>query len=639
MKKIFKYFGLILSVVLAGAVSSCDLLENEEQEAEVGLQIKVFSPEKVVAGVPMTINGSGFKDVTEIVFPDAVSVTDFKIVTDNMIRVNAPKGISTEGGKITVRTAAGEEAQSKADLKVGNTKVSGYSKQAGEEITGGELLTVYGEDLEFISDAEFIDADNNPLVIKDSGFYRKGTSTVVVIVPKNTLEGVYVGKLHTIDGKEFLLPELSYKKPATEGHWETVKKIIWEGDGSTPVAWNGVYRFGLDGTDANAECIATFPQEVWDKMKSETFYMDANIDNADWYNVRITTGWWDPNWNGGDLGKGNETILDNEDGTFTLTVDITGDEAFLEAIDSRHLLFTGEGYTPLRLYTLEEEWVGGEGHMEIVKTSVWKNDGAAAVAWNGVYRFGLEGTDGNNECIATIPQDIWDKMKSETFYVDATIDNADWYNVRITTGWWDPNWNGGDLGKGNELIVENEDGSFTLTVDITGDETFLEAIDSRHLLFTGEGYTPQEIYFREEVWVGGGGGPKEVVFWEGDGSAHVAWNGVYRFGLEGTDGNNECITTVPQDVWDKVKSGTFYMIAAIDNADWYNVRITTGWWDPNWSGGDLGKGNELIVENEDGTFTLTIDITGDDTFLEAIDSRHLLFTGEGYTPLKLYFLE
>ena len=639
MKKIFKYFGLILSVVLAGAVSACDLLENEEQEAEVGLQIKVFSPEKVVAGVPMTINGSGFKDVTEIVFPDAVSVTDFKIVTDNMIRVNAPKGISTEGGKITVRTAAGEEAQSKADLKVGNTKVSGYSKQAGEEITGGELLTVYGEDLEFISDAEFIDADNNPLVIKDSGFYRKGTSTVVVIVPKNTLEGVYVGKLHTIDGKEFLLPELSYKKPATEGHWETVKKIIWEGDGSTPVAWNGVYRFGLDGTDANAECIATFPQEVWDKMKSETFYMDANIDNADWYNVRITTGWWDPNWNGGDLGKGNETILDNEDGTFTLTVDITGDEAFLEAIDSRHLLFTGEGYTPLRLYTLEEEWVGGEGHMEIVKTSVWKNDGAAAVAWNGVYRFGLEGTDGNNECIATIPQDIWDKMKSETFYVDATIDNADWYNVRITTGWWDPNWNGGDLGKGNELIVENEDGSFTLTVDITGDETFLEAIDSRHLLFTGEGYTPQEIYFREEVWVGGGGGPKEVVFWEGDGSAHVAWNGVYRFGLEGTDGNNECITTFPQDVWDKVKSGTFYMIAAIDNADWYNVRITTGWWDPNWSGGDLGKGNELIVENEDGTFTLTIDITGDDTFLEAIDSRHLLFTGEGYTPLKLYFLE
>ena len=639
MKKIFKYFGLILSVVLAGAVSSCDLLENEEQEAEVGLQIKVFSPEKVVAGVPMTINGSGFKDVTEIVFPDAVSVTDFKIVTDNMIRVNAPKGISTEGGKITVRTAAGEEAQSKADLKVGNTKVSGYSKQAGEEITGGELLTVYGEDLEFISDAEFIDADNNPLVIKDSGFYRKGTSTVVVIVPKNTLEGVYVGKLHTIDGKEFLLPELSYKKPATEGHWETVKKIIWEGDGSTPVAWNGVYRFGLDGTDANAECIATFPQEVWDKMKSETFYMDANIDNADWYNVRITTGWWDPNWNGGDLGKGNETILDNEDGTFTLTVDITGDEAFLEAIDSRHLLFTGEGYTPLRLYTLEEEWVGGEGHMEIVKTSVWKNDGAAAVAWNGVYRFGLEGTDGNNECIATIPQDIWDKMKSETFYVDATIDNADWYNVRITTGWWDPNWNGGDLGKGNELIVENEDGSFTLTVDITGDETFLEAIDSRHLLFTGEGYTPQEIYFREEVWVGGGGGPKEVVFWEGDGSAHVAWNGVYRFGLEGTDGNYVCITTFPQDVWDKVKSGTFYMIAAIDNADWYNVRITTGWWDPNWSGGDLGKGNELIVENEDGTFTLTIDITGDDTFLEAIDSRHLLFTGEGYTPLKLYFLE
>ena len=45
MKKIFKYFGAFLSVVLMGALSSCTVAEIEES-ADLGLGIKVFFPTK-----------------------------------------------------------------------------------------------------------------------------------------------------------------------------------------------------------------------------------------------------------------------------------------------------------------------------------------------------------------------------------------------------------------------------------------------------------------------------------------------------------------------------------------------------------------------------------------------------------------
>lgn len=358
MKKLFKYFGLILSVTLMGAFTACNPQEAEEN-AEVGLAIKVFSPTKVVAGSAMTINGSGFTDATEIIFPGEVSVTSFKIVTDNMIRVNAPKGIAEEGGKIIVRTAT-EEAVSSVDLTLGNPTITGYSAQPGETVTGGNQLTIYGTDLEFITSVELRDEDGNPVVIKDNAFYRKGTSNVVIIVPKNIYEGTFAGKVSSLDGQTFTMPEYEYKKPVA-GHWELQKVYFWQNPdpaSSEPVSWNGIYRFGKEGTDGNNECIATIAPDDWEKMKTGTFYMDANIVNPDWYNVRITNGWWNPNWKGGDIGKGNELIVDNGDGTFTLTVDVTGDPDFVASLDEKHFLFTGEGYTPLGLYVIEEVWVG-----------------------------------------------------------------------------------------------------------------------------------------------------------------------------------------------------------------------------------------------------------------------------------------
>ena len=363
MKKIFKYFGLLLSVALMGSFTACNILNPAGELEDLGLGIKVVFPTKVVAGQPMTINGSGLSGVSEIVFPNDVKATSFEIVSNDMIRVYAPAGIAAAGGHLIVKTADAQ-AESPLPLTLGKTVVSGFSVQEGEELEGGSQITIYGTDLEFINAFEILDPDGHPLLVPQEEFYRKGTSNVVITLPKKIFEGSYVAYLHTYDQQTFALPELSYKPASDGGHWETVKTVIWtndDPDGHGAVNWNGTYRFTYDGNDGNNECIATFAPEIWEKLKSEKFYMRYKVADPASYQIRVTTGWWGTQWLDNDIAPWNmaERIIDNEDGTFSIGVDFAEDPAILETIDEQHLLFTGFGFTPLELYFEEEVWVGG----------------------------------------------------------------------------------------------------------------------------------------------------------------------------------------------------------------------------------------------------------------------------------------
>ena len=664
MKHIINYLGALLAVVLIGTTfTACS--DEDAESANVGLGIKTFFPTKVVTNQPMTINGSGFDAVTEIEFPGGKKVTDFEIVSNDMIRVNAPSGIDANGGKIVVHTG-NDQAESRQQLTLGHTNVTGFDKQPGETVKGGELITVFGSDLEFINSVELLDADGVPQLIDHKDFYRKGTSEVKILVPqKNIFKGNFAGTLHTYDGQEITMPELAYEPGASGGHWETVEKVIWENpdpEGLGVVNWNGVYRFCLEGTDTNPdgkECIAEIPAETWERMKTEKFYIQ--FTGSDWFQVRIVTGWWNFQWPDGkdnDITPNyrSEMIIDNGDGTYHIELDLNGSE-LTENMDAQHLLFTGAGYTPMKIYFLEDEWVeGGGGHMEIVKTSVWKNsdpEGLGVVNWNGVYRFCLEGTDTNpdgKECIAEIPAEIWEKMKTEKFCIQFT--GSDWFQVRIATGWWNFQWPDGkdnDISPNyrSEMIIDNGDGTYHIEIDLKGSE-LAENMDAQHLLFTGAGYTPLEIYFEEETWVEEGeSGPKEIDIWKNsdpEGLGKVNWNGVYRFCLEGTDTNpdgKECIAEIPAETWEKIKTQKFYIQFTHD--DWFQVRIATGWWNFQWPDGkdnDISPNyrSEMIIDNGDGTCYIEVDLKGSE-LSENVDAQHLLFTGAGYTPMRLYFKE
>lgn len=634
MKTIHKIICAICVICVTCGFISC--ADDDADSANVGLGIKAFFPTKVVTNQPVTINGSGLTGVTEIEFPGGKKVTDFELIGSDMIRVNTPAGIPAEGGKLIVRTAD-DEAESRMPMTVGHTVVTGFSKQVGEKATGGEQIEVYGTDLEFINSVELLDADGVPQLIDHKDFYRKGTNNLIFIVPrKNIFEGTFVGILHTYDGQNISLPELAYEPGADEGHMEIVRTTFWKNDdpdGNGSINWSGTYRFGLEGHDGNNECITTFPEDIWNTIKTGTFYMRYRPD-ADSYQIRVTTGWWSVQW----LGKDNDIapwnmadrIIDNGDGTYSIEINFDGDP-ILSVLDEQHLLFTGIGYTPLELYSEEEVWVDGPG-MEEVKVPVWTNDGQLGeINWSSNYRFSSERSVTGEECYA-FPMDMWERLKSETFYLTVKGTNP---QIRITTGWWSAKLYDDDIMPGNELLTDNGDGTWTVKVNLSDSPDLLSLIDEQHLLFTGSGYSVEEIYFVE---LRGGGGAKEVVFWTNDGSAGtINWSSAFRFGLDGHDGNNECIATFPQDIWNVIKTGKFYMQASADN-DWYNLRITTGWWSKTWTGADIGKGDERLIVNEDGTFVIELNFA-DDPILDLLDDQHLLFTGEGYTPLKLYYYE
>ena len=632
MKKIFAHFCMLLSVALLGALSACTPKEIIDAD-DAALGIKTFFPTKVVTNQPMTINGTGFSNVREVVFPGGVSVTDIEHVGYGMIRVTAPAGIAADGGKLIVRTSD-EEAESRQTLTLGHTVVTGFSgftqedDQSIAEINGGDQLYVYGTDLEFICRAELLDPDGNPLILEDEDFYRKGTSTVVINIPKKIFEGVWIGKLYTFDGQEIPLPELNYKPASDGGHWETVETVIWENELGKAVAWSGDYRFAVEGHETGEE-IYIVPTDIWEKMKAETFYLTVTASDPQ---IRVTTGWWSGSWADKDFQPGNDDrLVDNGDGTWTLAVTLS-DPAYLDLIDEQHLLFTGDRFTPVKLFFKEDVWIEGGGHMEIVKTSIWKNELGKAVAWSGDYRFAAEGHETGEEIYA-IPADIWEKMKTETFYLDVEASDP---QIRVTTGWWSGSWADKDFQPGNDdRLVDNGDGTWTLAITLS-DPAYLDLIDEQHLLFTGDRFTPIEIYFMEEVWVeGGDSGPKEVVFWENELGKAVAWSGDYRFAAEGHETGEE-IYIVPTDIWEKMKAGTFYLTVTATDPQ---IRVTTGWWSGSWADKDFQPGNDdRLVDNGDGTWTLAVTLS-DPAYLDLIDEQHLLFTGDRFTPVKLFFME
>ena len=520
MKNIFRFFGAFLTFVLTFALTGC-VEETLETTADVGLHIKVFFPTKVVEGQPMTINGCGFAEATEIVFPGDVKVTDFQIVSNDMIRVNAPAGIAAEGGNIVVVTPDGE-AESPLPLTLGETVISGYSATPEVEVEGGTQMTIYGTDLEFVTRIELVDEDGNPIYVENASFIRKGTSSIIFTVPRKVFEGEIEGKIYTVDGRVFTMPKFIYKPASDGGHWETVEHVIWENPdpaGIGSVSWSGQYRFGLDGTDGNNECVATFPAETWDIIKNGTFILKFE-PAADAYQIRATTGWWSFDGDGvNDIHGGDERIVDNGDGTYSLAYTLTEEplkSGIYDLIDQQHLLFTGSGYTPLKLVYTEEVWVGGT--IEIVRTSIWKNDGSTgAASWSGSpYRFAPEFNSTGEEVYA-VPADTWEKMKTTPFMVQIQP-AADWFQIRILDGWWTVgNNDANDITPSYEGLVDNGDGTFTFVVDLASNPDLVAVLDSQHLLFAGDGFTILEMYWEEEVLVpGGGGAPTEVVLWEGE---------------------------------------------------------------------------------------------------------------------------
>ena len=617
MKKIFNHIGMVLSVALLGLVAACTPKEINELDA-AGLSVKVFFPTKVVAGQPMTVNGTGLADVREVVFPGGVTVTDIEHVGGNMLRLTAPAGISSAGGKLVVRTAD-DQAESKEDLTLGHTVVSGFSKQDGEDIEGGEQLTVFGTDLEFISSVVLLDADGNPLILEDDIFYRKGTSSVIISYPKQGLfEGPFVGYLHTFDGQVFPLPELNYVPYVGDGHWETQEIVVWEGS-KTSTGFSNVEDTGTEDDWANAEIaegdviriyFTTTDPENW-AIQLFGLHWGAFNHAADGTN-KFTN-------------STNPTAIKDGYLEIPVTADIVA-ELTAKAYWGAAMIWQGDPEVTVTKMTLVRQvWVDGGGDEGPAPEVIWENEtGEGPADWGNLnYRFGLDGHDGNNECDATFPQEIWDRIKSETFY--ALLEGAS-PQVRITDGWWSATPMA-DIQPGNELLLDNGDGTWTLVVNISGFDDLLAVLDSQHLLFTGGGFTLLQLFFQEggpTPGGGGGGGGDEP----GGGGDTIQTEGTVIWDTETAFADWSATILIGADKFADAKAGDIVRVYIKDKGGDYNPIFKH----EDWSDWTEFQG---VKEEGDGYFQAAIP----ESAVEELKSKGLRFQGVGFTVAAVTLIQ
>ncbi|MBR6195978.1 MAG: IPT/TIG domain-containing protein [Bacteroidaceae bacterium] len=646
MKKIFRYLNIAtLLVVLSAMFVACADTDNDDN-GNLGLNIKVFSPTVVVPGQPMTINGSGFGDVTEIEFPGEINVTDFEIVTNEMIRVKAPIGLNTSG-QLLVRNASGETATSRLSLTIGHTTISGYSAREYKEggkvdkdydvVKGNTLLTVYGTGMQFMSSAEFIDEDGNPIVVNASEFHRVAPGRVVIQVPAKVLTGNFSVKLRTIDDNEFETPVFAFETAQDGGHWEYTRRFLWQNESGKEVAgWSSIFRIGLEGTDPDKACMTTVDEETWTAIKDgeEVYFL---FEGSEASNVRITTGWWSAAYGGPEHNSIDMAIDDEETGKKLILLNFKADGNLYDLLDAQHLLFTGDAYKPLGLFVVDKKWIeGGGGHFETVRESFWKNDGSIGKPeWKGYYRFGLDGHDGNNECATTFDEETWIKFMTEPIRIAIEKTGDADPNVRVTTGWWSSDFGGKEY-NWYQNVEQDDNGNMFIELNLANDADFVALLEAQHLLFTGDDYKIIEIYQEKEIWVEGGDAkPTPIVLWENNTTiGALNWNSDYRFSNVETI-TKEVIHAFSMEEWSIIKDGTFYLL--FDGDETSNLRITTGWWNGAYGGPEHNSIDIAEDDPDTGKKIIKINLKEDGNLYDNVDAQHLLFTGGGYTPLKIFY--
>ena len=162
----------------------------------------------------------------------------------------------------------------------------------------------------------------------------------------------------------------------------------------------------------------------------------------------------------------------------------------------------------LEVYVMEQGFKPGEKEPlipekvePVTEGVIWENDGTVGAAtWSGSpYRFAKEGMDGLNECCAQIPAAVWEGMKIAPFCVNVKPATAEtqWWQIRVLDGWWTKNDESGasDINPQSEGLVNNGDGTYTFQVDLASNPELVALIDAQHLLFAGDGFIINKMYF------------------------------------------------------------------------------------------------------------------------------------------------
>ena len=613
------------ALVTMTGVTSCsedDLSTN--QYGKNGVNILGFGPMPITRGATMRVTGTELNRVKEVLFPEGnQKVTpattyinaEFSVQNTQEMTVTIPD--QCVPGLLRFVTNGGDTIVSASSITFAEEiKVSSYSPSP---IHPGDIITIKGEYVWNIGQVVFFDH----VAVDAADFVKNTRNEIQVRVPmeakagelayndgsdgaENTVLGNLAVDAAKATGISNATPEFNERITITGENLDLVTSIDF------PAVSDVAFSVANDGKSiaVNVPATTVSGTVTMNTASGLTTSVDITVPLATVANA--------------------ETFKDVKVGQ---TIAIKGDkldritQIILPAIDTP--LKKGEftqSASEIRFVVPEGM---GDGKVVFVQHENYSFDAAKimmyseapeTVIWAGNFYIG-EWNIGMQE-LAWGGYD-WSTAKAgQVLTVYLTPDmSAGWSQIRVGNGSWAALPGTADV---NPLSAEDTKFSVTLTQAMID-----EMVANSGLVICGAYFTVTKITLSI----------MEEVFWKSGGEGSISWNSTYRFALQGHDGANECLAEFPQDVWDRIKTGTFYLQFKTDE-DWYQIRITNGWWDTQWQGADndFSPNNmtEQIIANGDGTFYIKITF-GNDPIVGTLDEKHLLFTGSGYTPLKLYF--
>ena len=236
---------LVPGLALLSIMTMTSCSDDDTADASHLLEVKSVLPTKVMEGQVVTITGTGLDEVTSVVFPGNVAVSNMTKVAGGYITVTTPAGIATGGGNIIVE-ANGESAEAPMALTVGKPEPVRVAP-LDQEIKINECVEVYGNDLEFITKAYFPGDDGYDLVVDASLFKRKSTGSLNIYSPMGIKAGPAQVVLEDCSGKKYTLPEVTLSDEVSGGNEET------GGERYVPIWQDEGYIYGIQPTEFHPE--------------------------------------------------------------------------------------------------------------------------------------------------------------------------------------------------------------------------------------------------------------------------------------------------------------------------------------------------------------------------------------------------
>ena len=198
MKKIYSLYTLLVMALVGLSLTACsnddDLNTNQYRG---GVALNVYGPSPVMRGGQLRFLGSNLDQVSEVIIPDGISVTNIQVVQAGVpseIRVTVPKD-GPVPGLVTLVTNTGQRITTKTELNY----------EEGIEITSipasampGDIIKIEGDYLNLIYSMAF--ADN--VIISESDFVSHDRYSIEVRVPEEAKTGkleFYTADLTVID--------------------------------------------------------------------------------------------------------------------------------------------------------------------------------------------------------------------------------------------------------------------------------------------------------------------------------------------------------------------------------------------------------------------------------------------------------